>query len=368
MINLNLDEHFFKKEIQQIKFKGIDLYLKEKKTQDGFLIKKDKTNFTKLNIPKGVEFEYSDNFYEILICLVNSEPFKIFFIDKPQYKFQENYIVTYYFRKIMKDLWNQNYDESINIGFYIDFKEKIKKYCESNEKLIEFIIQNLYNENTNFEFGDSRNTIKKYEADFFPSSPSSIFKENFFFYTTMKYHCPLCKKDVLQYYCNCCLMIQPKIDKDKINIYDLLNQKIIDKTTHMNCEGKIIGNQIIVGDIENKRKIENCPKYLIIVIDKDKDIYKIYNCKFQIHEIIKIKDIDIIKNEKKKKLELYSFIYNKSVYVAHKNQLNQKEWFRYIGTFLEKIFTLEEALKIDNNQEIPEIPGIPDILIYKLIK
>ena len=41
---------------------------------------------------------------------------------------KQYYIVTYYIKEIMEDLWNEYYNEKKNIGFYIDFKEKIKDY------------------------------------------------------------------------------------------------------------------------------------------------------------------------------------------------------------------------------------------------
>lgn len=162
---------------------------------------------------KGLKFEISDNFNQILLCLINLEPIRDYFINsEKEFKFQDNYIISYYFYKIIHDLWISNYEGDKKI--YFEFKEKIKEKVKSNKILIDFKLQSLHNESLNIEFGKSFKL--KGDLNNYLSKSKSIFQENFFFKLKQHKICNECKISHKQYSYHCALEI--RVSNQIINI------------------------------------------------------------------------------------------------------------------------------------------------------
>ena len=221
-INIEYNENELVKEITQ------NIYNEENK-KVGFFVKKtpDKSNHNLQPHSKGLEFEISDNFNQILLCLINLEPFRDYFINnKKEFKFQDNYIISYYFYKITQDLWISNYEGDKKI--YFEFREKIKEYIKSNKILIDFILQSLHNESINIEFGKSFKL--KEDLNNYLSKSKSIFQDNFFFKLKQEKICNECKIEHKQYSYHCALEIRISKQISKIiTLNDLLNIKMLEK-------------------------------------------------------------------------------------------------------------------------------------------
>ena len=343
----------YKKDL--IKEERLNLYNENKIV--GFLKKGTQDKYDILPFSKGLEFEKSDNFNEILLCLINLEPFKEFFLKK-EFKYDEHHIISNYFDKILNDLWNKNYDENKKI--YIDFKEKIiqKQNLKSNKILIDFILKSLHNENVSLEFGGDFNSEDDLKNNCFTKS-ESIFQKNFFIKLYLEKFCPICKNKDYKYFYDCSLEIYPNIIENQkiITINDLLEFKMNEDVVCMNIyEEKKIKKECYNTFKAKKMFIER-PNYLIIIINKNKNNNKKDNYKFKLDEIINLKEYK--KGIKKEyNLELVSFICNKYVYCKNKNK-NINCWIKYKG----KDFALLDKETLNNNYI-----SIPELLIYKKSK
>ena len=379
-----LNENYMNEEINNIKYKGIGKYLDEmginiNKAEQEYLINNDlievglfknnnlnieeKNNYI-FEIPeysKGLEFDSSDIFNGIILCLINLKLFKDLFTKSNIYQIFgknnkiDNFIYSKYFFKIILDLWNYDIDENKYNNLYISFKEQIKiekkfpKIFENNKKLVESIILGLHNEYIVANGGKIK--IKQFEysynnIDHFYENYESEIQKLFFFDLTLSYTCPINNKhNHFQYYPDCSREIQlEKIEKNNkkkiINIYDILNGLIYDNTTCSKC------NKVVY--ITVKRLFYKCSPCLIIILIKERN--KNYNFKFEMKELIDIKDYyyNELKPLEHIEYKLISFV--KNSFTFFKSFVNNK-WYKCQGKIPQEI----DSCKINKVMDIPDI-------------
>ena len=316
---------------------------------NGFYKKKTMDKLKKLSYSKGLEFDYSDNFNEIILCLINLEPFKDYFLGK-NFKLDKHHIISYYFYKIMNDLLYDNYDEDKII--YIDFKENIKQKInlKSNKILFDFILKNLHNESVSLVFGGPFGSENRLEESCYTKS-ESIFQQNFFFKLYFEKNCSNsdCKFKECEYYYDCTLEIYLNINENQkiLNINDLLEIKMNENQVCMNVIKKK-GNKECLNIANVKKMFKSRPNFLIILINKNKQNV----CEFEINEEINLSKYKTgIKKEFN--LELVCFKCNKKLYCKIADQ-NKNFWVLYEG-----------KKKCAEINKVNKIPDIPDFLIYK---
>lgn len=171
----------------------------------------------------------------------------------------------------------------------------------------------------------------------------SFIKDLFFFEMQKSYLCPSCKYNENQFYIKCVLDLDldQKLNKWKnieyISIYDFLDlyQSIECNKCNYNCL--------------YKRKINTCPKILIIAINSKET----QNIKFNLDEEIDISNYLTDKeNYYQAKYKLISIIVNNSL--VYCRSMERYAWYKYEKT------TVKTLNNINNN-----LNNVPYLLIYE---
>ena len=320
------------------------------------LYKKEKTK-----VLKGAKNSYFLN--NVLICLLYIKELKNYFCNKEQLinLIEDNSIFSKYFYKIFTNMWSTDDDDINNDNIYEKLKEEIINKTESNNilnnisLLIDILLLKLHNEIRTdkdnikikgdfIRLDEMYNNYNEINNLFYPIN-NSIIKDLFFFELQTSYRCPSCKyfenklfiKDILEID----IMLDQNSNKGKnienTSIYDYLNlnQYIKCKECDYLCS--------------YKKKINSCPKILIVVFKLNKK----EKVKFQIDEEIDIYDYMSVKKQyNQTKYFLISSIINYSL--TYCKSMESNDWYKYEGDLI-KI-----AKHINNN-----INNVPYLLIYK---
>ena len=302
-------------------------------------------------------FEYSEYFTGVLLCLMNLESFKKYFLNKNNLiNIKEDSIYTKYFFKIANDLWNIQ-DKEQNKELYINFFEEIKnaygsEYIFSDIKLlIDFLLIKLIEEqkvdikNERIKNMDSK-LYERYtnrellKINFYKNK--SLIEQLFIFDFELRTECQKCGRKSLEYSITFSLDMDIEQSYDKINIYTILDN--INKVD-TDCE---CGNSIY-----SYRNINFCPLYLIIIIRNQKN----YNFKFEIEEDIDIKNYVSNKFETNTNYELVALI--KNIFTTICKSSKDNIWYKYDSK--NKNYGINKKFKFQNQNE----DFIPCLLIYK---
>jgi len=300
---------------------------------------------------------------DVLECLVYIKELKNFFSNKQNLinLIDDNSTFSNFFYKIVLSIWNIDDDEKNNDNIYEKLKNEIINKAGSNNilnnisLLMEFLLLNIHNEIRTDKDGNKTiggfirldemyQTYNDINILFYPYN-YSIIKDLFFFELQTSYKCPSCKYYENQFFIKNIFEIDIELaqksnkvkNNGSISIYDYLdlNQFIKCKECNYFCS--------------YKKKINTCPKILIVVI-KLKNREKV---KFHIDEEIDIYNYMLAKKQYiQTKYFLISSIINNSL--TYCKSMENNNWYKYEGDII------KTAQNFNNN-----INNVPYLLIYK---
>ena len=312
---------------------------------------KDQTYLFDNNECFNIKLE-KDNIYNkihsLLICFLNIEDMKNYL---PKENILDNTLLfslcqllrilrknnQNFLNKINKSLKQKIYDEYENSldNFLIQLRQLSDKENENIFNDLNILIKLLIlqiqkedykSENYNKEFNYTDAILPEKNMLDELNIRKTLFEKIFFFKVELSKSCGCRKTYEYKYFLQFDLNDK---DNDKVDIYSLL--KKMDESTKCDCEKEVIIT----------KKLNNLPKYLILVINSDK---KKTLTKFN---EIDIKDFSNIK--KGTKYELISFI-NEDFEPFNKSEENK--WYKYI-------------YDKDNKYTLPKSIKYPNLLIYK---
>ena len=315
-------------------------------------------NLYKQIASNGIKYiEYSGYLNGVIIGLMNLEPIKNLFFDKSKLinMIDKDSVFTKYFYEIFQELHylkkeDENKVENLCINFMKTIQEisKDSHILENIKSLIEFLLLKLHNEQNkkNKNFITTLDKMYKTDKDIkeFYKINESFIQESFFFEMELDKHCYFCYKDIKEYYMCCTLnfnieqLYRKYKNNNIISFYNILDNLNLDTSCPFCGE-----------PIRLLRQFNECPDYLIIIIDdKQNNIEYQFDFKEEVNINNYICNTNLIN---KTKYKLIYFIQNEMTSFLKYNH----EWYKYEGN---KVKTLKSI-----NQKL-----LPYLLVYKNIK